>query len=236
MWGSLIKYYLKRGIENIPWLYIFLLKLRYRNHWFYNRIISSATDIMIEGFPRSANSFAVMAFRIAHNHNIRIATHTHSHAHVLMAVRKKIPCLVLIRPPAEAVVSLKALYYESSLRGNKTDKNLPLSLLLRWYITFYKALLPHQNHIIIATFDEVVNNFTRVMQRVNARYNTSFTLFEHNDENVRKIFAESRFHLSPSEERERIKRNIVKELKSDRNQMLLQEANEIYRLFTSASS
>lgn len=52
-----LNYALKKQLENFPALYISLLRWKYRNHWFKKRIINENTDIVIEGFPRSANSF-----------------------------------------------------------------------------------------------------------------------------------------------------------------------------------
>ena len=43
-------------------------------------------DIVIEGFPRSANSVAVHAFRVAQDRPVRIAHHLHAPAQVIAAV------------------------------------------------------------------------------------------------------------------------------------------------------
>src|SRR5918999_5771267 len=62
------------------------------------------TEIVIEGFPRSANSFAVAAFARAQGRKPKIAHHVHAPAQVIAAARAGIPAIVLIRNPEEAVL------------------------------------------------------------------------------------------------------------------------------------
>ena len=54
------------------------------------------TDICIDGYPRSANSFTVRMFRKA-NPEAVIAHHTHSVANIKKAIECGIPVVVLIR-------------------------------------------------------------------------------------------------------------------------------------------
>ena len=66
---------------------------------FRDVIARSETDIVIEGFPRSANTFAVAAFQYAQRRPLTIARHTHAPAQIMLASRANIPCLVLIKFP-----------------------------------------------------------------------------------------------------------------------------------------
>src|SRR6185503_18662977 len=63
------------------------------------------TGIVIEGFLRSGNTFAVAAFRVANGADVHVGRHLHGAPHVLRAVRYGLPTLVLIRRPADAVAS-----------------------------------------------------------------------------------------------------------------------------------
>src|SRR5437773_4880663 len=77
-----------------------LARARGRNH-----PIGPDTEIVIEGFPRSATSFAVAAFQMAQDHTVDIAHHTHSPSQVIEAVRRGIPTLLLVREPEDAILS-----------------------------------------------------------------------------------------------------------------------------------
>lgn len=98
-------------LEKNPRVYLSVMRLRYRRSPNYDRIISPQNDLVIEGFPRCANSFAVRAFRSCNDpaNTLRIATHMHSPAQAIMGVHWKIPTLVLIRNPDQAVPSFPAL-------------------------------------------------------------------------------------------------------------------------------
>src|SRR4051794_35640317 len=60
------------------------------------------TDIVIEGFPRSGNTFAVVAFRLAQSRAMQVAHHLHIPAQLLWADRVGMPSMVLVRNPVDA--------------------------------------------------------------------------------------------------------------------------------------
>lgn len=226
-----VNYYTKQALELWPKLYLVLLKFKYRNHWFYKRIISDKTKIMIEGYPRCANSFAVLAFKRAQDIEVPIATHTHSHIHVLNAINIGTPCLVLIRNPSDAIISLKSLYIEATYDGKKTDPQIPIKYLIKWYIRFYKNLIKHKDKIVIADFNDIITDYTTVIKKINDKYNSNFKLFIHTENNVEKIFSISGTHLSPSEIRNKIKEEVRNEYYSDKNESYRRQAEDIYKKF-----
>ncbi|MBW1784018.1 MAG: hypothetical protein JRL30_25170 [Deltaproteobacteria bacterium] len=69
-------------------------------------LISDDTELVIEGYPRSANSFAVVAFEMAQIRHVKTAHHLHLPTNVALAARRNVPCLVLIRDSDQAVLSL----------------------------------------------------------------------------------------------------------------------------------
>ena len=73
-----------------------------------SRAVTPDKLVVIEGFPRSGNSFARRAFIMAQDETFdvtRIAHHLHVPAQVIRAARWRIPTLVLIRRPKDAVLS-----------------------------------------------------------------------------------------------------------------------------------
>jgi hypothetical protein len=202
-------------------------------------LVNEHTEIVIEGFPRSANTFAVVAFSLVQEQPVRIAHHLHAPAQVLWAVRRKIPVMVLVREPTDAVLSLVM-----------REPGVSLDQGLRRYARFYTRVAPYRQQFVVAPFEQVTNAFGGVIDRVNAQFGTSFTVFDHNEEQVEKCFStieelnrkrEQREHVveltvaRPSAEREEAKDRLRLQLKEERLQPLLARASAAYGLLTSVS-
>lgn len=137
----------------------------------------STTDITIEGFPRSANTFAVNAFRYAQPERPEIANHTHAPAQVIKSVKNGIPCILLIRDPIDAAVSL-AIREQTESMGE----------LLNSYVRFYDPLIEYVPSLVIGSFEDVTTDYGEVIERVNAKYHTNFSVFDHTESNVEAVF------------------------------------------------
>ncbi len=137
------------------------------------------TEIVIEGFPRSANSFAVNAFRLAQGRPVQVAHHVHAAAQVMAAARDGVPAIVLVREPRDAICSY--LLWQPHLRVREA---------VTAYLGFHRPLDRIEDHYVVATFDQVTGDFGAVIDRVNQRFGSSFTRFDHTEENVERCFAE----------------------------------------------
>jgi hypothetical protein len=142
-------------------------------------VVSARTTVLIEGFPRSANAFAVRAFEMANGPGSSVAHHTHAPGHVIAAVRAGIPALVLIREPEESALEMVIARPTCSVRQ-----------ALRGWIRFYRALLPFQRGFVVGRFWEVTSDFGAVIRRLNVRFDTTFSEFDHTEENVQSCFDE----------------------------------------------
>jgi hypothetical protein len=141
--------------------------------------IGPATEIVIEGFPRSANSFAVAAFAHAQGRRPRIAHHIHAPAQVIAAARREVPAIVLIREPEEAVLEYVI-----------KKPAITIGQALRGYTRFYAPLLKYRQAFVVGVFEEVTSDFGRVIGRVNERFGTRFRQFDHSEENARATLEE----------------------------------------------
>ncbi len=137
------------------------------------------TEIVIEAYPRCGNTFAHIAFKFAQPRQVKIGHHTHAAAQVIAAVKKKIPTIVLIRDPEDTIVSY--------LVGG-FDPGLTIKQALREYISFYGSILPYRQGFVLATFEELKNDYSAVIRRVNQIYSTNFQEFEHTPANVSECF------------------------------------------------
>lgn len=140
-------------------------------------LVDDLTDVLIEGYPRSANSFAVAAFGHAQPGPVRIAHHTHAPAHVIEAVGRGVPAIVLVRDPADSVLEFVIV-----------KPALTVAQALRGYVRFYAPLLAHRRGFVVGTFEEVTSDFGSVIGRLNSRFGTAFAEFEHTAQNERACF------------------------------------------------
>lgn len=150
--------------------------LRRRNDAFLQPV-GEHTEIVIDGFPRSANTFALIAFTRWQPREVQVAHHVHLPAQIVEAVRRSLPTIVLIREPEEAVSSLLLRLPELSARQG-----------MRSYLRYYRPLLGHRAAFVVGRFDEVTTDFGEVIRRTNQRFGTQFTEFDHTDQNVKAVF------------------------------------------------
>jgi hypothetical protein len=141
-------------------------------------LVVRKTQMVIEGFPRSGNTFAVEAFKQAQQDRVRVASHIHLPAQVIRAAQWRIPTLVLIREPADAVVSLLI-----------REPEIALSQALKSYISFYETLMEYRNAYVLGIFEDVIKDCGAVIKQVNAKFGTQFAVFEHTEANVTDVFA-----------------------------------------------
>lgn len=202
----------------------------------HGRVFDRDTDVVIEGFPRSGNTFAIAAFRHAQDHEVRIANRVHAPGHVIAALDAHLPVLVLIREPEESVLGW--VVYKG---------DISIGQALRAYRRFYAPLLPHRHRFVVASFDQVITDFGAVIRRVNGRFGTNFGEFEHTEENVHRLFEGMEAYVTahrrpdeverviqrPSRERERMKHRLRADYRAPRLRRARVRAEQLYGTFTS---
>jgi hypothetical protein len=149
-------------VAQYRWPYLALARLKHPA-WTSPEPIRAQTELVIEGFPRSGNTFAVAAFRMSQAEPVRVAHHLHAASQVIEAARRGIPAMVLVRDPDAAVVSF-------ALR----DPRVSLAMGLRQYCRFHARLFPWRSAFVIVPFDEVIGDFGRAIAAVNDRWGTGF--------------------------------------------------------------
>jgi hypothetical protein len=199
-----------------------------------SRVVTPDTQLVMEGFPRSANSFARVAFNRAQSERVRIAHGLHVPAQVIRAARWRIPTLVLIRKPKDAVLSF-------AIRD-------PISVdqALRYYLSFYETAEKYRDAYVLGLFEEVTEDFGGVIRRINDRFGTTFSPFSHDERNVDGVFAHlertsrKRFGETswknkvsrPFASREKLKREMGYELEDPKRRNLISRAETVYDRLT----
>lgn len=139
------------------------------------QVINSRTQLVIDGYTRSATTFAVYALQLSQERPLRLAHHLHAPAQFIEAARWGIPALLLIREPQGAILSQLV-----------REPNVALDDALVAYSRFYTCLIPYRDTFVVGEFEQVTHEFGRVVRRLNARFGTSFVEFVHTDANLRE--------------------------------------------------
>lgn len=171
--AATVRHVVRRLASAHPRIYLPVARRKYP-HATLNR----DTALVIDGFTRSAVTFAVVAFQLAQNDHVRVSHHLHAAGHLIEAARRGVPTLVTVREPADTVLS--ALIREPLV---------PPAQFLRSFADFYERILPYRSRFVVATFEEVTSDMGQVTGRVNERYGTRFRCFEQTDENVEMCFS-----------------------------------------------
>lgn len=142
------------------------------------RRITDDTVLVVEGYPRSGNTFAVFALRAAQPGPVAVTSHVHVPAQVKLAVRRGVPTVVAVREPLGTTASLVV-----------AAPHLPLDRALREYVHHHRQLLPLQRDVLFVDFTEITTDMGAVIRRTNERFGLDLVPFEHTPENAAAVFA-----------------------------------------------
>lgn len=145
-------------------------------------VVNETTDLVIDAFPRSGSTFVYYAFYQAHFSTYpeapppSVAYHLHVPAHIMLACHLKIPTLVIIRDPKDAVSS--AVVREPHLRVKD---------YLKRYLSFYQKILPYREQIVVAQFEEATQELDKLIARINQKFATQFAVFAYEPNNIEQV-------------------------------------------------
>ncbi|HVT35015.1 MAG TPA: hypothetical protein VHE37_05505 [Nevskiaceae bacterium] len=219
-------------LEDHTDFFLGLQRWRFRHSTFRDNIVDRNTQVVIDGFPRSSNSFSVRAFSGAQRTPVRVGHHVHSHAQILKAVELGIPTVLLVRDPDQCIPSLKALNIQVS---PAMEQIVSLEVYLRQYIRFHERVRPVLDRCVVASFEQTIADFGAVIDRLNARFGTQFDRYQHTAESQDRVFRSNTGHLSPSAQRDNIKQRLRDEYFSAANQPLVERARALYAEVSAAA-
>ncbi|HXD70988.1 MAG TPA: hypothetical protein VN615_14085 [Gaiellales bacterium] len=140
-------------------------------------VVSASTELVIDGFTRSASTFAVVAFQLAQLRPVRVGHHLHAPGQIIQAVRLGVPVLLTVRPPEDTVLSLVV-----------REPYVTIPQGLHAYARFHERLLDCRDGMVVADFAEVTGRLDRLIARVNERFGTGFAAPELTPERTRAAF------------------------------------------------
>jgi hypothetical protein len=141
-------------------------------------LIGRHKALCIDGYPRSATTFAVAAFQLAQPRPVQVAHHSHAPAQLITAARWNIPSLVTIRAPEDSVLST-TIYFPY----------LTVETALRSYVEFYEAVQTYRDAFVVGEFGDITSRFDLVIRRVNERFGCDFAEYVNSPENDDIVFS-----------------------------------------------
>ena len=173
-------------LSESPTFYLPLARRRYPGP--SPQVVGPATELVIDGYTRSASTFVVYAFQLAQERPVRMAHHLHASAQLVEAVRRGLPALAVIREPRGAILSQLV-----------REPNVDLRDALVAYARFYEQLLTHRHEMVVGEFGQVTSDMGTVVRRLNDRFGTSWSLPQLDAEMLRecKELVTARSSLSP---------------------------------------
>jgi hypothetical protein len=194
------RHLLRSYVAEHPRVYVPLAPLKYRNPIHNVEVIGPDTELVIDGYTRSAATFAVYAFQLSQDRPTRLAHHLHAPAQLIAAARRGIPALALIRKPPEAILS-------QIIRCPRRPVALRDGLVA--YSRFYECLRPYRQSFVIGEFRQVTQDFGSVVRQLNKRFGTDFAEFVPNDANIRELFEFCKLRGTRSRELARFESGLV---------------------------
>lgn len=157
-----------------------LLGWPYMNHRpGYSLLLPKAgDDLCVDGFPRSANSYAFYLTKLSQGPDFLVSGHTHSSRTLWRALDLGVPAVVLTRAPRGVAASMV----------QHTGSMVTLGDVARAYIRFHRELLTIRDHLIISDFPRTTNEGTWFLLECNRRHATSFLPYAATEANERAVF------------------------------------------------
>lgn len=164
--------------------------IRRNNTLFYLTELASArrkpitleTRFVIEGFPRSGNSYALETFLHSNRDLVgAIGSHAHSPAQLVRAKRLGIPTLLLIREPVGAVTSYMTYQQAHGRRIGAREA-------LTEYIKYHENVLRHCGYPVIADFSDIIDNIAPSILEINRKFGSNFTPYTPSADREKEVF------------------------------------------------
>lgn len=131
-------------------------------------VIGPDTELVIDGYTRSASTFAVYALQLAQERPVRLAHHLHAPAQLIAAAERGVPALLVIREPRGAILSQLV-----------REPGVAMRDALDAYVRFHECLRPYRVRLVVGEFETVTHDFGSVLARVNERFGMGLVEFAH---------------------------------------------------------
>jgi len=129
------------------------------------KLPSVDTDLHVDGFQRSGNTFASLVLRDLFPDKA-IATNLHAVAAIKQALDFEVPTIILLRDPEEAILSSIVRRVD----GQREQLSAALSLDLHGYLDYYSYANERRDDLSFVVFDEMIRDATALVSAASAAF------------------------------------------------------------------
>jgi hypothetical protein len=159
-----LRHRVRETLSTHPALYLPVARRRYPGP--SPRVLDPRTEVVIDGYTRSASTFAVYAFQVAQSRPVRVAHHLHAAAQLLAAADRGLPTILVVREPRGAVLSQVV-----------REPGVDLLDALWAYSRFHETLADRRAAFVVTDLTEPGADFGSVVERLNERFGTSYAAY-----------------------------------------------------------
>lgn len=124
---------------------------------FTRYLVSKRTDVVVEGFPRSGNTWLTEFMR--YKTDLTIASHIHYPFMVRDGIRYKIPVYLVVRHPLESISSLMV-----------RDRSYTVESAVYYYLAFHNDILKYVHDIRVISFEKVTQELDVLSREMNKNH------------------------------------------------------------------
>ena len=201
--------------------------------------VTKSTDIVVEGFPRSSNTFLTVALQNLLGEGVSIANHYHSSVQFSLGYKLKKPMVLVVREPLNCLVS-NLLYYPNRSRVEIIDD----------YILFHENIRQYLPSIFVVDFNDVTTNPLGLIAKISDEFDLKIDtasydqdtfssdimgLVKEHADRLGGIFNEDMTYslAIPSDDKKKHKQRLLDEIAGDfKLQVKLKNAIKIYGKIT----
>lgn len=118
-------------------------------------LVTPETRLVVEGFPRSANTFLVQALQIASDEPIAVAHHLHDPIQIDRGMQRNIPVVIIVRDPLDAFTSFRLKF-----------PTLKVAIMHRMYMSFYRHALERADALHLVRYEDVIGRPEQVIAQI----------------------------------------------------------------------
>ncbi|HOI28595.1 MAG TPA: hypothetical protein PLZ15_02460 [Melioribacteraceae bacterium] len=134
----------------------FFYLLYYSNKNKYS-LVKKDTELLIDGFPRSANTFAYTFIELTQPVK-KIAHHVHLPVQFYRGIRFRTPAVLLLRNPVDAAISMSI----------RRPTYFPYLIFLYYYL-FHKKIWEIINDTLVIKFEEVISDPNSIIRKLRSK-------------------------------------------------------------------
>lgn len=221
----------KMALEGFPVASIGVRRFLHRKHPSVEKYVTRSHRVVIDGYPRSANSYSRVRF-LLDNPDLKpvFGNHIHLPSQIILAVKYSIPTVLLVRNPRDAVLSFTALQMQGRKDLGSDSENAfqsQIRINFKYYQRFHQSVLPVLDSVVVAPFEKVIHSYENVIEELNEKFGTSFVASVQEPDS--RIFEASPEHLSPSASRNELKQQMERIITKAPFAALLEDCNMSFR-------